>query len=81
MYNANLAAAHAVQLQGKKWVAVVLVAPKCEVGWVYVNDAITVVNFGESIAHTVCINYRGCAVYARNTILLQTSEAALTSNV
>ena len=30
-----------------------LVAFKCEVGWGYVNDAITVVNFGESIVHNV----------------------------
>ena len=48
-----MAEPHAVQLQGKKWVAVVLVALKCEVGQGYMNDAITVVNFGESIAHNV----------------------------
>ena len=36
-----------------------LVALKCEVGRGYVNDAITVVNFGECIAHNVYINYRG----------------------
>ena len=75
-----MAAPHAVQLQGKKWVAVALVALKCEVGRGYVNDAITVVNFGKCIVINVYKPW-GCAVYARKTILLQNSEAALTPNV
>ena len=62
MYNANLAAPHAVQLQGKKWVVVALVALKCEVGWGYVNDAITVVNFRESIAHNVYKPWWVCSI-------------------
>ena len=42
-----------------QWVVVVQVALKCEVGRGCMNDAITVVNFGESIAHNVNIDYRG----------------------
>ena len=59
MYNANLSAPHLVIHYRIQWVVVVLVALKCEAGRGCMNDAITVVNFGESIAHNVYINYRG----------------------